>query len=1062
MTRLLRQSLPALALALLVHRFALAGSAPIVIDRYLPDAREGAPVSFGVPFARGVLAINDRVQVVDDRDSPCAAQTRVLATWNPDGSAGVRWLLVDFQADAGRTYRVRYGSDAAEAVAVEPIARIDGDRIVIQTGSLAGSIPLAKCDLFGGLTAMGLPLAVPGAFNGPYVEHETRGLFRADLDPSPSIELEEAGPVRAVVKVEGWYANEAGEKFCRYKLRLHFFRDRSDIKLMHTFIYTGLSKSDRIAGLGVQIPQKPGQRGYIMGDGDPLAPNMGMDFTSTVRCTLDSPDHDHIELVYHHPGGSRTRLAGRAVGYMSYGAFAAVIRDAWQQYPWGLNVQDGVARIELWPSGGRLLDTTFDGYWWFLNEQQKRFMMGTKPKKLADMDAWIKMWRDAVNATGVAKTHELWLTFPGKPAKSATGVPTRFGREVSFPTIAIADPAYMASTRALDFCAQTARNDELFGDEERYLDAVLPMITHFTDTKHWYGWWDWGSYHQHVGHTSNYTWEDARGEQSWHRARPKSHYGWGQLPWLSYFRTGDRRWLRYAQTYTLYSADRSFVHHTDHGRFKGEEYHYDHSDIHWVGGWQGRPGGAGASSNLQQKDDYVYMYWLTGDPHALEALKAWGEQVKDKPGVFTWKPGFALGNDIRNSGMQLHRLMMLYQATWDPKILDLAKLVAEAYAPIQTPEEVTISENDRATMGKNRTLPFHTADGWAWEGLWLYWNVTGDQRIRGTLQAFVERSRDYDGGIGWGYGPIRAYTYGYELTGDTLYLDMIRAILDDCVAQWQTPSSWMAGPAKFTTVSLGRALGTLASAPPEWRNKHLPTSRRGRTLRFRYAAFRGGSSTAPGAAMFHDADDRPWQFTLLFSHGGKWTLAAPDGSIAFEAPVYQDPFDQKWIVVKVPSDGQTGAYVLRCTEPSDWWKSNTRGDYTAEAKVLRSDVPVMLAVTKDNNAVSPVQGRSLFFRFTEPGRVNTIPANAGRMFELWRGENMIGSTSVRVPPASAIRPIAIGEADVGAMLELRYGTPADQFFPGSAFMRYLWFEGAASWVAANPEDYFVPDTAAKE
>jgi len=1055
---MLKNTLAAALAASLFASSLQAGTIPVRVDRYLPDARPGAPVSFGVPFARGAMKIGEPVQIVNDLGAVCPSQSHILATWNPNGTAGVRWLLVDFQVDADRVYRVVYGNDLVKAETNQPpLARIDNDHIVINTGSLQGAIPLKKCDLFGNLTAMGYPLAVPGAFSGFYVEHAERGLFRADLDPSPSVELEEVGPVKAVVKLEGWYVNEADEKFCRYKVRATFFRDRSDIKLMHTFIYTGLSKDDKIASLGVQIPQKPGQRGYISGDGDPLMPSLAMDFTSTARYTLSSPDHDHIELVWHLPTGYKKRIAGRAVGYMSYSPFAAVIRDAWQQYPWGFNVQDGIARIELWPSGGRLLDTTFDGRWWYLTEEQKRFMLGTKPKKSENMDAWIALFRNAVNATGVAKTHELWLSFPGKPDKSAVGVPTRLGREVNFPVIAMADAAYMATTRALDFCAHTPRNDELFGDEERYLDAMLPIIKNVPDEKHWYGWWDWGGYHQHVGATTPFTWEDSHGEQMWHRARPKSHYGWGQLPWLEYFRTGDRRWLRYAQTYTLYSSDRSIVHHTDHGRFTGEEYHYDHSDIHWVGGWQGSPGGAGPSSNLQQKDDYVYMYWLTGDPHALDVLKEWGDHAKTIPGFFTWKPGLAYGNDIRNSGQQLNRLMMLYQATWDPAILKLAQQVADAYAPIQTVDEVIISEMDRATGGKSRATPFHSADGWAWEGLWLYYNVTGDERIKGTLKAFIERSRDYDGGIGWGYGPIRAYTYGYELTGDTLYLDMIRAVLDDCIAKWQTPASWEAGPAKFTTITLGRALGTLASAPLEWRNTHLPTNQRGRTLCFRYATFRDRPGLAPATAMFKETDDRPWQFFLLFSHGGRWTLTAPDGSIAFESQTYQFPFDQKWIAVEVPSDGQTGVYTLRCTETSEWWKENTRSDYFAEARVLRSDLPMVLTIAKDNTALSPVQGRSLFFQFTEPGQINLIHTDFNRWFELWNGAAKIDTTAGLVPRVSGIYAMPIGSNLVGKKLELRYSTPADQYFSGQhANLRYVWLNGAPAAVAANPEDYFAP------
>lgn len=471
---------------------ARAGTVPIVVDHYLPDARSAAPVRFGVPFARGVLGATDPVQIVDDRGEVRTSQTRPLATWNSDGSDGVRWLLVDFQADRERTYTLHYGNDAPQPTEATPIARIEDGRIVVDTGTLRGTIAMDKADLFGDLKSRQYPLAVGDAFSGMFVEHAERGLFRADLDPNPSVELEETGPVGAVIKLEGWYTNEAGEQFCRFKVRAHVFRGRSDIKLMHTFIFTGQSKEDKIASLGVQIPQRPGQRGYVAGDGGLLVPGIAMDFTSTGKYTIDSPNRDDIELLFHYPDGRRVRMAGRAAGYFSYSPFAAVVRDAWQQYPLGFNVTDGVARIELWPSGGRLLDTTFDGRWWFLDEHQKRFMLANKPKSPEDTDAWLQRFRDQVNATGVAKTHELWLTFPTSDAQNASGIPIRFGREVNFPVIAMADPAYMAATRALDYCAQTPRDDDRFSDEERYLDAMIPMIRELTDRKHWYGWWDWG------------------------------------------------------------------------------------------------------------------------------------------------------------------------------------------------------------------------------------------------------------------------------------------------------------------------------------------------------------------------------------------------------------------------------------------------------------------------------------------------------------------------------------------------------------------------------------------
>jgi hypothetical protein len=1057
----------AFALLLIATTLAAAGSIPVTVDRYLPDARGLAPVKFGVPFAPGMLKPDEAVAVVDDQGAAVVSQSHVLATWNPAGDRGVRWLLVDFLADPQRRYWIVFGSDLP-AAATEPVAAVavvsgggGGDAITINTGPLRGSISTKKFDLFTGLTAMGQPLAQRGAadaaaWSGFYVEHEKRGLFRSDLDPAPRVVLEETGPIRATLKADGWYCNEAGEKFGRYSIRAHFFRGRSDIRLDHTFIYTGKSVDDKIVSMGMQTPRPSGQRGYIGGEGL-LPPLVANDFTSTAKVIQDSPDHRQLELLQELPGGRMLRVADRASGWLTYGSFKAAIRDAWQQYPYGFDVRDGVVRVELWPRGERLLDTTFDGYWWYLTEHQKRFMLANKPKAPADTDAWLARFRQ-INATGAAKTHELWLSFDAPPPQQATG--QQLAREVAYPTLAYADLHYATATRALDYCPHTPRNPQLFGQEENHLTAVLTMVNDLTEQGHWYGWWGWGGYYQLPGARQSARFKDSGGEDAWHRNRPKSHYGWGQLPWQQFHRTGDRRWLRYAQTYTLYSADRAHVHHTDHGRFTGEEYHYDHSDIPWVGGYQGSPGGAQLSSNLQQKDDYVYMYWLTGDRRALDVLQEWGELVADKPGAFKWEPGMALGNDIRNSGMQLHRLSMLYQATWDERYLKLARIVADAYAPITTPAEVAISENDRKNLGANRDLPFHTANGWAIEGLWQYYQCSGDERLGVVLKAFIERARDYDGGIGWGYGPIRPMTFGWLLTGDESYLDLVRGICDDIISAGLTPRTWSPDSAKFTISALGRALGAMAEAPSAWRERNLPTHARGGTLRFRYWPYADSPAYAASHIVFRESDDRDWSFRLLFSHGGRWTLTRPDGSVAFESPLAESPFDQKQLLMAVKADGQRGDYTLRCVEPSAWYRANRRPDYLAEAKVIRSDLPLVAAVPRTLDVLLGVRGRSLCFTPTAAGAARVVPTVVGRATELWSGNQRLAATTDFVPPASGIYPLAFEADQVGRVLELRYDVRPDQWFGDgnttAAPLRYLELQGASPYVAANPENYFVP------
>ena len=81
------------------NRFELVVTEPTGI------ARRQAPVTSGVPFARGELRSADRVALflAESPDKQVPLQTEILSRW-PDGS--VKWLLLDFVAgsdsDAGR------------------------------------------------------------------------------------------------------------------------------------------------------------------------------------------------------------------------------------------------------------------------------------------------------------------------------------------------------------------------------------------------------------------------------------------------------------------------------------------------------------------------------------------------------------------------------------------------------------------------------------------------------------------------------------------------------------------------------------------------------------------------------------------------------------------------------------------------------------------------------------------------------------------------------------------------------------------------------------------------
>lgn len=1077
-------------LSIILIAKAQAKTVPIIVDHVLPDPRPATPVKFGVPFPRGELKLDEvkNVRVVDSDGNVIPHQARITATWNPNGSDGVRWLLIDTVVDKGKSYSLQFNQTNPPAPnPLPPIATANDKEITINTGPIEGTVPKKGGHLFDSLTSMGAPLCIqpegdgPMAFNGLYIEHEKKGIFRADLDPDATVVLEESGPVRATLKADGWYVNTAGEKFCRYSVRMHFFRGRQDVKLEHTFIFTGISDEDRLKSVSLQLNRTTAAQSKnvvaITGGENLLVPNAVTDASSPAYFIQDQSERGRFDYVMHYGAGNQLKIADHGGGWLSTRNTVrqtdVAIRDAWQQYPYEFEIEQGAVRVHFWPKHGRLFDTSWDAYFWQLTDRQKRYLANDKLHKETDLDVWMTRLRKTTSATGAAKTHEIWLSFTGDADNALPTIRHRgkasLAREVAYPVLAHADPAWTCSTRALDFLPQAPKSMELFRDEENYMQALLKLVTDAPAANDMYGWWDWGAYHQHmnVGPTlpRNGTYADDAGQEAWLRARPRSHYGWGGLVWLQAMRTGQRDWLRYAQTYTLYSADRAHVHHTGNKKIAGQEYHYDNSEVPWLGGYHRDPGGTLTASNLQGKDDYVYEYWLTGDRRPLDVLLMWGEMVLADVAAGgkwgTWKPGFEVGNDIRNAGMNLHRVMMCYQATWDPRYLALAKKIADAFKPLDTMEKLAQVEDGGTDQ------PFDTAKGWAYEGMWLYWNVTRDEEFKKSLLAFIDRERRYEGGLGNGYGASRAFTYGYQFTKDELFLDLARNANDRMIAEGVSSRSFEPGN-KINLNAMLRSLGTMATAPKQWRDANLPTYERGRHLTFYYFAPGNNYGMKETHVYFNERTDADWSFDASFSHGGRIVVYRPDGKIATEQTLDRlTPPNLRYTKLlnfKVPKDSLTGTYVLQCVEPSAALKAERDPGHQPWASIIRSDLPYVIDAPTENQ-FNPFLGRAIFFRVlpsTKQPAVVLGDFHFQRDIELrdlsgdWHA-----STHGVIPTVTGTTVLSIPRATTERTFGLFFDVPPDKYFdetpyPVRGLPGGLQLQNIPPYVAANPEDYFIP------
>ncbi len=172
--------------------------------RSLP--RQGEAVRCGLPFGRGLVpGTPTALTLTDAAGGVHTGQGRVLDRW-PDGS--VRWLLVDAQVDHhGGEAPVSYALTLTPAVSPRTVVQvdIDGSTTSVRSGALAWHLRPGTSFPFGVSTAE-VPLAFDHLRSGLSisaggVEHGLR---------IGAVTVEDAGPVRAVVRVDAaWPAVQA-------------------------------------------------------------------------------------------------------------------------------------------------------------------------------------------------------------------------------------------------------------------------------------------------------------------------------------------------------------------------------------------------------------------------------------------------------------------------------------------------------------------------------------------------------------------------------------------------------------------------------------------------------------------------------------------------------------------------------------------------------------------------------------------------------------------------------------------------------------------------------------
>jgi hypothetical protein len=199
--------------------------------------------SFGVAWPRGAVSRRSGFSLAA-HGSPIPAQSWPTAYW-PDGS--VKWTAHALPASLGEAVpddiTVTPGTPGpapSDPIRVEQTP--DGLRLTCAgvTWDFAKSgNAVIRSAAIGGRTVMG-PVSLVGQMGAAFAGTVTR------------LTLEQSGPVRAIVKIEGVH-RQGQEAALPFTLRFYAYAGARHLRIVHSFIYDGDPARDAIAALGVSV-----------------------------------------------------------------------------------------------------------------------------------------------------------------------------------------------------------------------------------------------------------------------------------------------------------------------------------------------------------------------------------------------------------------------------------------------------------------------------------------------------------------------------------------------------------------------------------------------------------------------------------------------------------------------------------------------------------------------------------------------------------------------------------------------------------------------------------------
>ncbi|WNQ09505.1 hypothetical protein MJA45_17935 [Paenibacillus aurantius] len=604
-----------------------------------------AGVAWGVPWKEGELGRQETLHLAGEKEGGLLPVQSWPAAFWPDGS--VKW-----SAHAAVIPEGEGGFFLARGAAPESASRVKvtetDEEIAIDTGVIRFAVGRSGENWLREVWRKDDRICSGGDLvclkeernEGPGIRTVTETAFGSVLDKAV---VEQDGPVRAVLKLEGRHRSQSGNgEWLPFVLRFSFYAGLDSIRLVYTFFYDGREDSDFIKGLGIRLDVP--MNGPLYNRHIRLAGDQG--FFSESPKTLhtrrtkgkyrelfekqtrgekvifheeedayflglleDSATWGSFKLVQdsseHYRLSKRTKegcswvkaAEGRRAGGLAYvggtqGGLAAGLRGFWEMHPAGFEVQG---------ADGRVAALTV----WFWSPD-------AAPMDLRHYDTETHVessyeGAEELRATpyGIGHTSELTIWATGSTPDPA--LLERMREEAQSPSLLVCEPEYYHETGAFGYWSLPDRSHPVKALLEDRLEGIVSFYQREVEQRKWYGFWDFGDF-MHSYDPVRHVWNYDLGGCAWQNTELAPN----MWLWVMFLRTGRADIFRMAEAMTRHTSEVDVYHFGEYAGLGSR-----HNVVHWGCGCK--------EARIAMAGLHRYYFYLTADGRIGDIL----DEVKD-------------------------------------------------------------------------------------------------------------------------------------------------------------------------------------------------------------------------------------------------------------------------------------------------------------------------------------------------------------------------------------------------------------------------------------------------